>query len=351
MRRAGRGSGVVRRLGAPLTPAARIAAEQASHPMVRILLERAAAGTKPGRHGDGHRVALAVEGGGHAGVVSAGMCVLLEALGLVDALDVVYGASAGALNGSFTAAGQAALGATNYEDTANRRFSNPGRLLTRRPVIDFPFLFEEVIGDRKPIAMDRLAVGPTFCALAIALDSGQVEVLRGFSTAEELLQAVKVSCWLPVLSGPPQPFRGVRMVDGALHESIPYPTALAQGATHVLVLRSRPASYRKEPYNPVMLELIRRTHPELVELARTRHLRYNAAAQQLAGVDGDPALRGRILQITPVSGSADVRLLEHRVGAVRAGLRAGAAAAAEVFTAGPVWLYWQPHAYLAATHR
>jgi hypothetical protein len=46
-----------------------------------------------------------------------------------------------------------------------------------------------------------------------------------------------------------------------------------------------------------------------------------------------------------------VRLLEHRVEAVRAGLRAGAVAAAEVFTAGPVWLYWQPHASLAAQQR
>ena len=48
------------------------------------------------------------------GVVSAGMCVLLEQAGLIDAIDVIYGVSSGALNGSFTAAGQAALGATNY---------------------------------------------------------------------------------------------------------------------------------------------------------------------------------------------------------------------------------------------
>jgi hypothetical protein len=43
-------------------------------------------------------------------VISAGRCLLLEKAGLVDAVDVIYGTSSGALNGSFTAAGQAALG-------------------------------------------------------------------------------------------------------------------------------------------------------------------------------------------------------------------------------------------------
>jgi hypothetical protein len=36
-------------------------------------------------------------------------------------------------------------------------------------------------------------------------------------------------------------FRGERLVDGGLLESIPYHSALREGATHVLVLRSRDA--------------------------------------------------------------------------------------------------------------
>src|SRR5687767_5231865 len=81
----------------------------------------------PGHHGDGHVVALAVEGGGMRGAVSSGMCVLLEAAGLTPAFDRVYGVSAGALNGWATAAGQAALSATHYEDAATRGVINPMR--------------------------------------------------------------------------------------------------------------------------------------------------------------------------------------------------------------------------------
>ncbi len=77
------------------------------------MLTRVADGSRRGARSDGALIALAIEGGGSRGVVSAGMCVLLEKVGLIDAVDLIYGTSSGALNGSFTAAGQAALGSTN----------------------------------------------------------------------------------------------------------------------------------------------------------------------------------------------------------------------------------------------
>lgn len=335
-------------LGEPLTPAARRAREDVTDPVVRVVLERAARGGRPGRHDDGHRVALAVEGGGHGGVVSAGMCVVLEALGLVDAFDEIYGASSGALNGSFTAAGQAALGATNYEDTANREFADPRRLFSRRPVIDFPYLFDHVIRDRKPYAMARLAAGPAFRAVAVALDTGELEILDDFTSAEELMHAVRVSCSLPVLSGEPVWFRGRPMTDGALLESVPYPVALRRGATHVLVLRSRPAGYRKRPYAWPLRRLAARTHPALAELVADRHARYNRLVQRLEHPEDDPELRGRVRELAPDPGDPPVRLLERSPDAIRAGLQAGAAAAAMVFGGGPASLLWQPRPYLVA---
>jgi hypothetical protein len=62
-----------------------------------VLAARARAGSQPGRRDDGFRVAPAVEGGGMRGTVSAGMALALDELGLVTAIDAVYGASAGAI--------------------------------------------------------------------------------------------------------------------------------------------------------------------------------------------------------------------------------------------------------------
>ncbi len=44
---------------------------------------------------------------------------------------------------------------------------------------------------------------------------------------------------MPLLAGPPVELDGRRFYDAGLSESVPYRTALAQGATHILVLRSR----------------------------------------------------------------------------------------------------------------
>src|SRR3954447_2443897 len=109
----------------------------ADHPLYGVLLERA--GTRPGLRPDPHVVALVVEGGGMRGAVSAGMCLVLEAAGLMSAFDRVYGCSSGALTGCFAAAGQATVWATSFETGACREFIDPRRALRGRPVLDLGF--------------------------------------------------------------------------------------------------------------------------------------------------------------------------------------------------------------------
>lgn len=142
--------------------------DEVENPVLRIVLGRARTGSRPRARADGHLVCLAIEGG-MRGAVSAGMCVVLEAAGLVGGFPRVYGVSAGALNGWATAAGQAALSATHYQDTASANVINRMRPLVRRPVINFDLLFEELIGARKPLSFERLASGPQFRALATSL--------------------------------------------------------------------------------------------------------------------------------------------------------------------------------------
>jgi predicted acylesterase/phospholipase RssA len=60
-------------------------------------------------------------------------------------------------------------------------------------------------------------------------------------TPATLRLALRASAALPLLAGPPVELAGRRFYDAGLSESVPYRTALAQGATHILVLRSRRA--------------------------------------------------------------------------------------------------------------
>src|SRR5262249_61032347 len=63
----------------------------------------------------------------------------------------------------------------------------------------------------------------------------------------QLRLALRASASLPFLAGPPVTLRGRRFYDAGVAESIPLRTPLAQGATHLLVLRSRIARIIPSP--------------------------------------------------------------------------------------------------------
>lgn len=330
-------------LAAPVSAAVRRRAEECDHELLRLILGRAEAGSLPGDRSDPHRLALVIEGGGMGGAVSAGMCVLLEALDLIGAFDMIVACSAGALNGAWTAAGRAAQGATNYEDLASRAFLNPWRLLIGRPPIDFGLLFDGIAESRKPITAEQLAGGPAFHCLVTSLSRGTLEAFSDFASPRELLRAVRASCTLPVLAGPPVEIGGEQYADGGLIESMPFGYAFGIGATHALVLRSRSADYRKGDYGRLQLMLVRRMQPALLELVRARPGHYNDEAQTLerAMSSGRPDL----FAIAPPPDAPQVGQLERDRDKVAAGLRAGAVAAAETFCGAPVDLLWEPRPY------
>ena len=315
--------------------------------VLRVILDRVARGSRPGARDDDHVICLAVEGGGMRGAVSAGMCVVLEAAGAVPAFDRIYGVSAGALNGYATAVGQAALSATHYQDAASQRVIDRTAPLRGRPVIDFGLLFEELIGTRKPLSFECLSSGPEFRALATSLETMSLRVLGGFGDGAEALQAVRASAALPRLGGEPPMFRGERMTDGALIEPIPFETALAEGATHVLVLRSCPAGYRKPSLAALGERLPLRSDPRLFELAKERHGNYNRLAAALD--DGAPQRDDAHLhQVAIPDGTRVIGRLEADTGRVVQALRLGAAAMASTLLTDAVSLCWQPVVYRAA---
>ena len=341
----GRGGGRLLDLAADAAGMHLRAPEQVSHAVLRVMLERIVSGSAPGRRSDPHVLCLAVEGGGMRGAVSAGMCVVLEAAGVVDAFDRVYGVSAGALNAWATAVGQAALSATHYEDAVDRRVIDPIGPLRGRPVVDFDLLFEELIGARKPLSFERLSAGPELRVLATSLDSMSLRVLDRFADAAEVLSAVRASSALPRLAGQPPTFRGERMADGGLIEPIPFATAMVEGATHILVLRTRPRDYRR----PAMRELgdliALRDNPPLLELVRARHGIYNRQARTLERAEAEGLAGVHIQQVAVPLGTRLIGRLEADACRVMESLRLGAHAMASTILAHPVDLCWQPVVY------
>jgi predicted patatin/cPLA2 family phospholipase len=206
-----------------------------------VLHDRRAAGTAPDARTDPHRVALVIGGGGMRGAYVAGMLRALDRAGLVPAFDEVYGASSGGFSGAAFLTGDAAACAASYpEDLCTEVFINMRRLGTRRPVVALDHLVHDVLGDRKPLAWDRLGRTPAPLRL-VATDTADLtaHTLEGMATVADWERALRASAAIPLLSGPPVAFGGRRWVDGSVAEPLAMARALRGGATHVLVLLCR----------------------------------------------------------------------------------------------------------------
>jgi predicted patatin/cPLA2 family phospholipase len=329
----------------PQLPPATAAAD---HPLFGVLLERALAGSRPRERADRHVAALVVEGGGMRGAVSAGMCLVLEAAGLMGAFDRVYGCSSGAISGCFAAAGQASVWATSFEDCGSRDFIDPRRALRRRAVLDLDFLFDDVIRRRRPLSDSGLAAGPEFRAVAVSAARAELCVLRDFASAADALAAARASCTVPVLTGTPREYRGEPMVDGGLLESIPYRTALREGATHVLVLRSRAIGERASKEGRLAEPVLARTHPALVPLLHSCGARYNRDAGELERLARRPPLLPLVRQVAVPPGSRLVPRLSTDRARIADSVRLGAFTMASALYGERATRFWQPFPELLA---
>ena len=299
--------------------------------VIDILRRRAGRGGPP--RGDGASVALCVEGGAMRGVISAGMVSALEALGLREAFDAVYGSSAGSLNAAYFLAGQASLGTTiYYENINNRRFIDVLRPLRRRPIVDFDFLMDDVVSRAKRLESARvLACRTPLFVLATDVATARSVKLHGFADAGDLVGAMRASATMPIVAGGPRPFRGGRYFDASLTEPIPVPTAETDGHTHVLVLLTRPREHARTLSvmdRVLVIPRLRRISPVLAAKFIDRGEPYTSLLEQIALGTG-PLGRAVVAGIRPLP--PGVGKLERRRARLVQGAEAGYRAVMRAF--------------------
>jgi predicted patatin/cPLA2 family phospholipase len=263
---------------------------------LELIRHRAKERSVPGARDDPYRLALAIEGGGSRGTYSSGMAVELERRGLVPAFDDVYGSSMGAITGAWLLSGRAEHGASFWwHPDVMPNVIRPRAALRRKPVVDLEFLMEQVYQRWAELDFVAVLANPVrLHPMATDADSGEaVDLAPDLRDAESLKLALRGSAGLPMLAGPLVRLGERRLLDGGLAEAIPYRSALRDGCTHVLVLRTRRADERAAA--PARVEevavsaFLRRTAPATVATWRGRAVRRVEDDQRLAGGD-DPSL-------------------------------------------------------------
>jgi predicted acylesterase/phospholipase RssA len=243
---------------------------------------------------DGKKIALVIEGGGMRGCVTAGMVCAIDYLGLRDSVDIVYGSSAGSIIGAYFVTGQLPwFGPEVYYDqltTAGTSFIDTNRLfralglgllnpkllkdvLFRRnsgkPLLDLDFLLQVTMQRTKPLNwktfVDRQQPGAQpLKIVASGLKSEKPLVMtykdKHFESLEELAECMHASALLPGIAGPVANMRTTKsdskpkfvfrnncrdedyepLADALVYAPIPYEVALQEGATHMIILRSKP---------------------------------------------------------------------------------------------------------------
>ena len=263
------------------------------------------------------------------GVVSAGMVVALEQLDLLHVFDRVYGSSAGAMNGAFFVAGQAAFGTTiYYENINNTRFVNVRRALGRRPVLDLDFLVWDVMCGPKRLDVERILESPVgLHALATHTGTGDRTVFGTWSDRADFLACLRAGASMPVVSGPPYFYRGEPYWDALLSEPVPARIAEDDGFTHLLVLLTRPTDGEGPRLSPLDRYYVL---PRLRKVSETLARRYRERPQEylklLSALGGGRGPQGRAAALTvapsePVVGKLE-RNREQLKRSARAGMRA-----------------------------
>jgi predicted patatin/cPLA2 family phospholipase len=290
------------------------------HPVVEALRQRP----------EGARLALVVEGGGMRGAVSGGMALALHELGLGTTFDAAYGSSAGTLNAMWLISGRVEDGIPTWTDPALvRELISRRRIIGSRPIVDVESLIENRYEQLSPGLFEAVLEASTeLHPVATDVATGAaVDLHRSIADEASLRRAIRASATLPLLAGPPVGIGEANYLDAGLSAAIPFRAAFADGATHVLVLRSRRrgevATPPSGPAARVMARMLSRIDPAVARGFLTRAEREGADEELLARCDADPQSTPHVLSVRPAPESPVPSRLERDIGVVRAGLEAG----------------------------
>mmetsp|Transcript_25809 Transcript_25809/g.63218 ORF Transcript_25809/g.63218 Transcript_25809/m.63218 type:complete len:691 (-) Transcript_25809:893-2965(-) len=276
------------------------------HEVLRLIKERFETYSTPGNRRDNATLAIAMEGGGMRGCVSAGMAAAIASLGLSDVFDTVYGSSAGSAVGAYLISRQICLDI--YLDilpAAKTQFVCKKRLLRSMvsnlaqvmvsglkrgsktadqasilessggitPGLNTSYLLDGILGHNhglRPLDMERFQENEKkqrlrIVSSAVDADGNMFSKVFGsddfFNSTmmqvqqngnrQGLFACMQASMAVPGATGPPVRLHSA-MNDDVVHscfdafcfEPIPYRSAVEEGATHVLTLCTRPDGFK-----------------------------------------------------------------------------------------------------------
>ena len=265
---------------------------------------------------------LVLEGGAMRGLFTAGVLDALMRNGI--GFDGAVGVSAGAAFGcNFKSRQIGRVLRYNLRFCRNWRYASWRSLWLTGDFFGADFCYRKLPETLDPFDAAEFARNPLeFHLVCTDVERGRAVYRRCDTADAETMEYMRASASMPLVSRIVEA-GGRKLLDGALSDSIPLEYFERLGFDRDVVVLTQPPGYVKTPTRALtLLKLFYRRHPRLVELARTRHLKYNAQLEYVREAEK----AGRALVLRPEA-ELPIGRICHDPEAIRAAHRLGVEAA------------------------
>ena len=198
---------------------------------------------------NGIKTALVVEGGGLRGAFPAGVLQVLLARFGADAFDGIFAVSSGVFASTFFVTGQ---GATMEEIWRNRVCGNQlvdhRNWLTRAPVLRLDYLIDLFKGPTR-LDLDLVMSSRPYLEYVLT-DHRTHQPVHVNAKSADIFDLMRASSALPYVYPLPVTIGARHFYDGGQSDPIPVQRAIKFGASHIVVVRTRPSGFVKTPVWP-----------------------------------------------------------------------------------------------------
>ena len=239
-------------------------------------------------------------GGGMRGVYGAGIFDWCMDHGI--SFDYLAGVSAGSANCAAYASGQRGRNYLFYHEYSFRReYMSMDLFLRTGSYLDLEYIYGSGLTNsdgENPLDFEAmLASGKKMKIVATDAKTGEPVYYDMTDMSQDDYGAIKGSSCVPVASKPYE-WKGRLLFDGGISDPIPYDLALAAGCEKVVVILTRPKSFRRNARkDELMSGLLARKYPEAARRLKERAYVYNHELNRALELEKE----GKLLILAPYS--------------------------------------------------
>lgn len=212
-------------------------------------------------------------------------------------IDGIVGVSAGALFGMNYKSKQ--IGRVlryNKKYAGNRNYMGFYSFLTTGNIMNEDFCFKRIVNELDPIDYETFKkTNVEFYAVVTNIETGKAEYIKLDDLKDRNnLEILRASGSMPFVSKPVI-VNNKKYLDGGIADSIPIDKIMSMGFDRVIVVLTRPISYRKKKTNQTFPKIYYRKYPKFAETINNRYKKYSEELEKISELEKE----GKIFVIRP----------------------------------------------------